>query len=100
MHLFGPLEPLDSAIRRVVTGFEVVFVITYVVTYVGRGSASPAVIVNHQISGEPHQPVGQITGLRVILVQGAVDAHEYFLRQILDRFVTSGEPVCEVEDAA
>src|SRR5262249_38720577 len=69
MHLVGALESLDPAIGRVVARFEVVLMIAYIVPHVGRGSAAPAVIIDYQIAGEPHQPIGQVAGLRVVLVE-------------------------------
>src|SRR5262245_66550781 len=99
MRLFGALESLDPAVWRVVARSQVVLVMAYVIAHVCRGSAAPAVIIDHQIAGESHQPIGQAPGMRVVLVEGTVNAHENLLRQILGRFVTSGEPVGEVEDA-
>src|SRR5262249_57319551 len=45
MHLFGALEALDTAIRRLVARFEAVLVVAYVVAGVGRGSGAAAAIL-------------------------------------------------------
>ena len=57
-----------------------------------------AVIVDYQIPRQPHQPIGKIALLRVVLVERPVDSDKDFLRQVLGRFGARREPVGEVED--
>ena len=48
-----------------------------------RRALTAAVVVNYQIAREAHQPVLEVSLLRVVLFERAVDADENFLRQIL-----------------
>src|SRR6267378_4989372 len=58
-----------------------------------------AVVVNYQISGQPHQPVLQVALLRIVLFKGSIDPDKDFLGQVF-RGVSAGcEPVGKIVDA-
>jgi hypothetical protein len=56
------------------------------------------VIVNYQISRQPHQPVRQIALFGVVLIERAVNADENFLRQIFRRFDARRKTIGEIEN--
>jgi hypothetical protein len=56
------------------------------------------VIVNYQISGEPHQPIRQIALFGVVLFERAVNPYKYFLSQILSRFDARRETKSEIKN--
>ena len=47
-----------------------------------RGPLAFAIIINDQITRQPHQPVLQITLARIVLIQRPVNSNKNFLRQI------------------
>jgi hypothetical protein len=63
-------------------------------------SLSLAVIINYQITRQPHQPVLQIALFRVVLIQRAVHPYKNFLGQIFSRIGAGGKSVGKVVNAA
>ena len=62
------------------------------------GALPLAIIVDDEISREPHQPVLQITLFRIVLIQGTVNANKDFLRQVFRRIGARSEAISEVID--
>ena len=56
-----------------------------------------AIIVDYQVSREPHQPVRQITLFGIVLIERSVNSDENFLGKILGRVGVRCESVGEIE---
>src|SRR6185503_5253478 len=63
-------------------------------------SLSFPIVVNYQVTSQPHQPVLQITLLRIVLIQRAVDSYENLLSQIFCGIGTRSKSVGKVVDAS
>ena len=55
------------------------------------------VIVNYQISREPHQPIRKVALFRVVLVERLVDPDENFLCQVLGPVDARGKSVSQIK---
>src|SRR5262245_49422415 len=65
-----------------------------------RRSLSFPVIVNDQVTSQPHQPVLQIALLWIVLLQRPVNPYKDFLGQIFGSVGSGGKSVGKVIDAA
>jgi len=57
-----------------------------------------AVIINYQITGESHQPIGEVALFCIVLVERPIDAYENLLREIFGGVGARGETVCKIKD--
>jgi hypothetical protein len=64
-----------------------------------RVTLAMPVIVNYQVSGEPHQPVRQIALLGVVLLKRSVNSDKNFLGQIFRRFDARCKSKGEIENS-
>ena len=63
-----------------------------------RVTLTMTVIVDYQISGQPHQPIREVALFRIVLIKRLVDANENILGQIFGGIDAGGKSVSEVED--
>jgi hypothetical protein len=56
------------------------------------------VIIDYQISRQPHQPIRQIALFRIVLKERTVNSDEDFLREVLGSLDIRGETVCKIEN--
>src|SRR5882724_12436938 len=78
-----------------------VFVLFEIVRrFILRGALSLAIIVNDEIARQPHQPVLQISLLRIVLVERAVDANKNFLRQVFGSISARRKSIRKIVNAA
>ncbi len=83
------LATLHLLLNRIGPRVQVIAVIGEIVgVIIVRCALSFAVIVNDQITRQPHQPVLQVTLLGIVLIQRTVNPYENFLRQIFCRVGT------------
>lgn len=64
-----------------------------------RGPLAFAIIINDQITRQPHQPVLQIALARIVLIQRAVNSNKNFLRQIFSSVGARGKAIGQIVDA-
>ena len=101
LDLNAQFTPLQLTLDRSAGGPQMVFVFFEIVRgFILWGALSLAIVINDQIARQPHQPVLQISLLRIVLVKRTVDANENFLRQIFGRISAGREPVRQVVNAA
>lgn len=62
-----------------------------------RIALSMSVIIDYQVSREPHKPVRQISLLGVVLVERSVDSDEDLLCQVFGRVWIGCKSVCEIK---
>src|SRR5215210_4037370 len=80
---------------------EMITVVSQIVCeVVVRCALALAVIVDNQVTREPHQPVLQITLLGVVLIQRTVNSNKNFLSQIFCGICARREAISEIVDAA
>ncbi len=98
MHLTRPFTPLNSTVWRINSTSQVKLMLLQIVTNVGWCAGSASVVIDDQVSSQSHEPVGEITGLRIVLIKRAVDPNKDLLSKILGLFVTSTETIGKIVD--
>jgi hypothetical protein len=58
-----------------------------------------AIVVNHQIAGQPHQPVLQVTLFWIVLRKGSIDSDKNFLGQVFSRVRAGSEAIGKIVNA-
>jgi hypothetical protein len=63
-----------------------------------RVSLAVPVIIDYQISRQPHKPVRQVALFGVILIQSLVDPDKYLLSQVLGSGDAGRKPIRQIKD--
>ena len=95
-----PARAVPSPADRIAGRVQVITVVGKIVrVIIVRRALAFAVIIDNQITRQPHQPVLQITLLGVVLIQRTINPNKNFLSQIFGGVGAGSEAVGEVIDA-